>query len=124
MRSTGPDQASRGSATITMLAGIGVLALITVVALAVGLASQTRHRAEAAADAAALAAATAAVEGAPAACDRGRELAERNGGELIRCVMTDGISDVTVSVSPPGLLARFGVATARARAGPASAASR
>jgi secretion/DNA translocation related TadE-like protein len=112
-----------GSATIVMLTGIGVVAMATALALAIGVATQTRHRAGAAADAAALAAAAAALDGGSQACARGGELAERDGAQLVSCVVANGIADVTVSVKPPGLLASFGPTTARARAGPASAAS-
>jgi secretion/DNA translocation related TadE-like protein len=112
----------RGSATITTLAGIGVVAFATAVALAVGVLTQVRHRADAAADAAALAAAASAIQGAPDACERGRELANRNGAQLIRCTVVNGIADVTVTMRAPSVLAAFGRATARARAGPAGAA--
>jgi secretion/DNA translocation related TadE-like protein len=114
--------AERGSATVLTLAGFGLVVALTVVVLAVGVASQVRHRAGAAADAAALAAAASALDGGSAACARGADLAALNGARLVSCVVGDGIADVTVSVEPPGMLAVFGLAKARARAGPASAA--
>jgi secretion/DNA translocation related TadE-like protein len=116
------EAATRGSATIVMMTGIGVVAMATALALAMGLATQTRHRAGAAADAAALAAASSAIDGPLVACARALELAARNGALLVGCLVVDGIADVTVAVEPPRLLAAFGPTTARARAGPASAA--
>jgi secretion/DNA translocation related TadE-like protein len=112
---------SRGNATVTMLIVIGLVAAATAVALAVAVATQTRHRAVAAADAAALATAVDVLHGATSACAHGSELAARNGGHLVSCVVADAIADVTVQVTPPGVLAAFGPVTARARAGPASA---
>ena len=119
----GDLDAAEGSATILMLTGIGLVAVVTAVVLAVGVATQVRHRAGAAADAAALAAASSALQGGSAACARGGELAARNGAKLVSCELTDGIADVTVSIDAPGPLAMFGSVTARARAGPASAAA-
>jgi secretion/DNA translocation related TadE-like protein len=104
-----------------MLAGIGLVFALTGVVMLVSVADQVRHRADAAADAAALAAAAAALDGDSAACDRGADLAQLNGAQLVSCSIADGISDVTVSVVPPGVLSQFGPVKARARAGPASA---
>jgi secretion/DNA translocation related TadE-like protein len=118
-----PASSTRGSATVLMLAAIGMVLALTAVVFAVSVAEQVRHRAGAAADAAALAAAASALDGDSAACDRGADLATRNGAKVVSCSIADGISDVTVSITPPGLLAGFGPVTARARAGPASAAS-
>jgi secretion/DNA translocation related TadE-like protein len=112
---------TEGNATVVMLTAICLVALATGLALAIGIATQTRHRAVAAADAAALAAAADAVDGAPSACAQGIELAARNGARLISCVVADAIAEVTVQMSAPGVLARFGPVVARARAGPASA---
>jgi secretion/DNA translocation related TadE-like protein len=112
---------SRGSATVAMMAAIGLIAVATMVALALGFATATRHQAVAAADAAALAAAAAAIDGPASACARGRDLASRNGGQLVGCIVVDAIADVKIEVRPPGVLAVFGPVVARARAGPASA---
>jgi secretion/DNA translocation related TadE-like protein len=112
---------SSGYGTVVMMTVICLVAVATVVALAVGVATQTRHRAIAAADAAALAAAANTLDGPATACARGSELATRNGGQLVSCVVVDAIAEVTVKVTPPGVLARFGPVVARARAGPASA---
>ncbi|HEX3705497.1 MAG TPA: Rv3654c family TadE-like protein [Mycobacteriales bacterium] len=111
---------SRGNATVAMLTVIGLVAMATAVALAVAVAIQTRHRAVAAADAAALAVAADALAGPSSACTRGSELAARNGARLVSCVIADAIAEVTVQVSPPGVLAGFGPVVERARAGPAS----
>ena len=108
-------------ATIAMPTVIGLVAAVTAVALAVGVATETRHRAQGAADAAALAAASDAIGGPAAACELGRRLAERNDGRLVSCVVRDAIADVTVQITPPGVLAAFGPVVARARAGPAIA---
>lgn len=116
------DDASRGSATVLMLAGMGVVLAFTGVVLMISVAEQVRHRAGYAADAAALAAAASALDGDSAACGRGADLAALNGAKLVSCSVRDGISDVTVSVEPPGVLAQFGLVQARARAGPVSAA--
>ncbi|HVU60280.1 MAG TPA: Rv3654c family TadE-like protein [Mycobacteriales bacterium] len=116
--------ATRGSATVLMLAGIGLVLVLTGVVVMVGVADQVRHRAGAAADAAALAAAASALDGENAACDRGADLAARNGATLVSCSITDGISDVTVAMTAPGVLAGLGPVRARARAGPASVANR
>jgi secretion/DNA translocation related TadE-like protein len=104
-----------------MLAGICLVFALTGVVMIVSVADQVRHRAGSAADAAALAAAAAALDGDSAACDRGADLAKLNGAQLVSCSVTDGISDVTVSVLPPGVLSQFGPLKARARAGPVSA---
>jgi secretion/DNA translocation related TadE-like protein len=115
------DDGARGSATVLMLAGMGLVFALTGVVMLVSVADQVRHRAGSAADAAALAAAASALDGDSAACDRGADLAKLDGAQLVSCSITDGISDVTVCVVPPGVLSQFGPVKARARAGPISA---
>ncbi|HVX70117.1 MAG TPA: Rv3654c family TadE-like protein [Mycobacteriales bacterium] len=112
--------ASEGNATITMLAGIGVVLVALVVAVALVFGTEVRHRAEAAADAAALAAAADVLAGEAAACDRARDLAAANGAQLRTCSVADSISDLTVVIPLPGALRPLGPVTARARAGPVS----
>lgn len=112
--------ASEGSATITMLAAIGVVVIATGVALALCLGTEIRHRAQAAADAAALAAAADAIAGDAGACERARQLAGANGAQLRTCSVVDSISDLSVSIELPGVLRPLGPVIARARAGPAS----
>jgi len=108
----------RGSATVV---GLGaVLALLTVfaIALQLGAAVITRHRAEAAADLAALAAAAHAVGGEPAACASAGRVTDRMAVRMVSCELRGWDAIVRVEAAPPGLLARFGVARATARAGP------
>ena len=113
----------RGSATVV---GIGaVLALLAVFALALQLGSAmiTRHRVEAAADLAALAAAAHAVSGTPQACGRARRVAENMAVRLTACEVRGWEVSVRAEAAPPGFLARFGMARATARAGPADTGS-
>lgn len=119
---TGRD-ASEGSATIAMLAGIGVVVAATCVAVALGIGTELRHRAQGAADAAALAAASDAIAGEAGACERARQLAVANGAQVERCAVADSIADLTVSMQLPGVLRPLGPVRARARAGPASVAA-
>lgn len=104
-----------------MLAGIGVVVAATAVAMSLGIVTELRHRAQAAADAAALAAAADALAGEADACDRAAELAGANGAQVRACSVVDSIADLTVAVELPGALRPLGPVTARARAGPASA---
>lgn len=95
-----------------------ILALVAVVVW-IGAAAVTRHRAEAAADLGALAAAAYALDGSAAACDRAWRVADRMGVRLSRCALDGWDAVVEVTATPPGLIARFGTVSARARAGPA-----
>ncbi len=113
-------EASEGSATIAMLAGIGVVVAATGVAIAYGVGTEFRHRAQGAADAAALASAADVLAGPEGACERARQLAAANGARLERCAVAHSIADVTVSIELPGALRSLGPVRARARAGPAS----
>ncbi|HVS67194.1 MAG TPA: Rv3654c family TadE-like protein [Mycobacteriales bacterium] len=113
-------EASEGSATVAMLAGIVFVVAATAVALALGLGLDVRHRAQGAADAAALAAAADSLAGSAGACERAREIAAANGARLRSCSVVDAIADLTVSIELPGVLRAIGPVMARARAGPAS----
>jgi secretion/DNA translocation related TadE-like protein len=110
-----------GFATVWVVTAMALVAAAAAVALCYGAAIVQRHRAGAAADAVALVVALRAIDGQPAACRAGALLGRLDGGDVERCEVQGPISDVTVSVRLPGVLARLGSATARARAGPASA---
>jgi secretion/DNA translocation related TadE-like protein len=109
----------RGSATLWMLALIGLIWSVATMAMAVGGARAARHRAYAAADLAALAAASHFAEGAGSACELAGRIARGSGGRLRQCVFHGRISDVVVVSEVQGVpaLGRL-TATARARAGP------
>lgn len=109
----------RGAATIWIIAVIAALLLFASGILAVGAAAVTRHRATGAADLAALAAADYAPDGEQAACGWARWVTDRMRVQLISCQLDGWDALVRTSADPPGPLARFGAATARARAGPA-----
>lgn len=115
-------RSGRGEQGSTTVVGLGaVLAVLAVfaVALQLGAAMITRHRAEAAADLAALAAASHAVSGAVDACATARRVTDRMAAGMVSCELRGWEVDVRVEAAPPGLLARFGTARATARAGPA-----
>lgn len=119
-----PD-GERGSGTVLALGLVGVVLLLGVALAGLGQAQTARTQAQAAADLAALAGASAVRVGEDG-CVPARDVADRNGGTLDAC--TDegrGVVAVTTHVDVP-VLARLtgagdGRATARARAGPASA---
>lgn len=115
----GADEGDRGSATIWTAAVIAALLLFATGILAVGSATVTRHRAAGAADLAALAAADYAPDGEQAACGWARWVADRMRVQLTSCQLDGWDALVQTSADPPGPLARFGAATAHARAGPA-----
>ena len=110
--------ADRGSATVWAAGAVAVVLVIAVAGLHLGGVLLARHRAESAADLAALAAAGRSVAGVQVACARARGLAERMTVELVSCRLEGWDALVEVRVRPGGLLAGFGSATARARAGP------
>ena len=110
-----------GSATVV---GIGaVLAVLAAFAIAVqlGAAVITRHRTEAAADLAALAAAAHAADATSDACATARRVTDAMSVRLVSCELRGWEANVRVEGTPPGVLTRFGVARATARAGPAGA---
>ncbi|MFL6141871.1 MAG: Rv3654c family TadE-like protein [Labedaea sp.] len=113
-----PAHRERGSATIVAVTGIAVIMLVIGSVVAIGSATVTRRRAEAAADLAALAAATSAVSGTERACARARWVAQRMRAELTSCRLSGWDALVEILVQPPDLLLGLGSATARARAGP------
>lgn len=118
-RGAGEEFGDRGSGTLWMLAMIGVIWFVAVVAMAVGGVRVARHRAYAAADLAALGAAAHAADGAGRACGLAARIARGSGGRMSRCRLHGRLADVWVSSKVPLAphLPRLTV-TARARAGP------
>ncbi len=118
----------RGSGTVLVAALLVVVAGLASAVAALGHAVLARHRAEAAADLAALAAAGVLAEpfgGSPESsvvsspCRRADAVAIANGARLQRCdPVGDGSVTVQVTVPVAGVLARWGPASATARAGP------
>jgi len=117
------DEGERGSATVVGVAAVLALLAVFGIALQLGAAVITRHRAEAAADLAALAAASKAVSGTPAACAAAHRVADHMAARITSCELHGWEASVRVEATPAGALARFGTARATARAGPAVAGS-
>lgn len=112
------DWSDRGSASVWLVSVLGVLLAIVVAAVHLGGVVVARHQAESAADLAALAGAGRVVAGERAACERAAEIIERMRVHLGSCRVHGWDVLVEVSARPPGPMGRFGVAKARARAGP------
>ncbi len=108
----------RGAATVWTAGAVAALLAVTTLVVWLGAAAATRHRAAGAADLAALAAAGAAVEGERVACGKARWVTDRMGVVLHVCRLNGADALVEVVAQPPGVLAGFGPAEARARAGP------
>ncbi|PFG35164.1 Rv3654c family TadE-like protein [Sanguibacter antarcticus] len=108
-----------GAGTVLL---VGVVAALVLLAAFVGVLGGTvsaRGAAQGAADLAALSAAGADMSGVQEPCSLADEVARRNGGTVAECLAEgDGIYTVAVTVGAP--VGR--TASARARAGPASAA--
>jgi secretion/DNA translocation related TadE-like protein len=88
----------RGAATIW---GLGLMAVLLVVALSVtvvGTVRVARHKAQNAADLSALAAAREAITAPDTACRSAAWIAIANGAELVECGIEEGVADVRVSV--------------------------
>lgn len=121
MNGEGAARREAGSATVLMLAVLGVGLVMLTVVLALGGAVLARHRAQAGADLAALAAAGRAwVTGAPD-CAVAARVAEADGGRLAACQgLGSGVVEVRVEVRARlGIRgALTGTAEGRARAGP------
>lgn len=111
----------RGDAGV---AGILLLSLAVVLALVAGLTASlsavavARQRAASVADMAALAAASVALAGPAVACARAGKLALDSGATVSDCRLVGEVADVVAQVRPAGPLGRWGVASARSRAGP------
>jgi secretion/DNA translocation related TadE-like protein len=118
-------RSERGSASLYVVALVGVTWLAGVAALLVGQALTARHQAAAAADLAALAAADHVLDGPAEACRHAESVAAANGAALGRCTIEGEAADVSVIL----LLRAFGPlrgllpVSARARAGPADGTS-
>jgi secretion/DNA translocation related TadE-like protein len=104
----------RGSATVSAVAAMTVLAFVFAVLLTMTQVVAVRHRAGGAADLAALAAADHWSEGRAAACATARRVVEAQEARIVRCAVLGQISDVIAA-------ADFGPFSpeSRARAGPA-----
>ena len=107
-----------GSATVWTAGAIAALLAVTTLVVWLGAAAATRHQAASAADLAALAAAGHVVEGEQVACGKARWVTARMSVVLHSCRLDGANVAVTVLAPPPGVLAGFGPAEARARAGP------
>jgi secretion/DNA translocation related TadE-like protein len=105
-----------GGATVLVVAVVALAAALAVAIALVSGAVVARHRAAAAADLAALAAASTL---ASSPCAAAARVAAANGAHVESCRpdATDQAVEVSVSVRPPGVLGRVGLAVARARAG-------
>lgn len=111
----------RGAAAVLVLACAGVLVLLSLTAGAVAAVAVARQRAASVADLAALAAADRALDGERAACERAGVVAALSGATVISCRLDGDVAETAVQVRPAGRLGQLGVATGRARAGPAAA---
>jgi secretion/DNA translocation related TadE-like protein len=112
------DPADGGAATVWTAGAIAALLTVTTLVVWLGAAAATRHRATGAADLAALAAAGAVVDGERVACGKARWVTDRMSVVLHSCRLNGAEARVEVVAQPPGVLAGFSPAEARARAGP------
>ncbi|MGV9210821.1 Rv3654c family TadE-like protein [Micromonospora sp. RB23] len=129
-RTGGPDiqrdldgraNVERGGATVLLLALGLVFVLVGTFGAAVAATGMAAQRAAVAADLGALAGATRALDGAAAACASAADIAQRNAGRMVDCVVDglDVLVTVEVAFTPiPGLTR---VAASTARAGPVRA---
>ena len=119
LRGWQPRTRERGSATIMVVAALGVLLTVGIGGLALVSAVVASHRAHAAADLAALSGAAVLVrgDGPAAACIRADAVARANGATPVSCrAGSDQSIELMVSVRAGSM--SVGTATARARAGP------
>jgi secretion/DNA translocation related TadE-like protein len=107
-----------GSATVWLITAMALVVGVSGAAGSVGVVTVERHRADTAADAAALAAAGRVIAGQGSACAAAAAIARADGAALTRCGLDGAGAQVEVRVDLPGVLARFGQAVGRARAGP------
>ncbi len=108
-----------GVVTVMAVGLLGVVLVVTMVAVAVATLVGARHRAETAADLGALAGAVALRDGSDA-CGAAARVAAVNDGALASCVVADRTIEITVSVTTGNLLGRTWKLTGEARAGPAA----
>ncbi|MCX5068769.1 flp pilus-assembly TadE/G-like family protein [Micromonospora lupini] len=112
-----PD-AQRGGATLLLLALGLVFVLVGTFGAAVAAAGMAAQRAAVAADLGALAGAARALDGDSVACASAADIAQRNAGRLVDCLL-DGLDVlVTVEVAFTPLPGLTRVAASTARAGP------
>lgn len=104
--------------TIAAAGPLVVLVGLAGVAVRLGAVEVACHRASASADLAALAGARHRLEGQGSACAAASEVVRAQGAELEGCELDGQAVTVQAGVRPPGPVGRFGVAQARARAGP------
>lgn len=117
-----PVGGDRGVASVWTAVAVAVLMVVVGTVFWLGAAAVVRHRAANTADLAALAAAAYADRGAGVACAKARWVIERMGAEPRGCRLEGLDAFVRVALVPEGFLGRFGVARARARAGPVDTA--
>lgn len=117
--STVDYRSDRGSASVWLAGALGALLTVVVALVHLGGIAVARHQAESAADLAALAGAGRVVAGEQAACELAGWTTERMRVRLDSCRVRGWDVLVEVSARLSGPMGRFGVATARARAGPA-----
>jgi secretion/DNA translocation related TadE-like protein len=108
---------------VLVLTAAFVLLSVGLVLTSLAAVGVARHRAASVADLSALAAAASAHQGSGAACEAAEDVAVRSAARLLECSVVGDVADVVAGVRPPGRLGELGEATARARAGPASAAA-
>jgi secretion/DNA translocation related TadE-like protein len=118
IRAGGGNVREEGVATVLVAICVATLVIVTGTAVQLGAVLLARHRAEAAADLAALAAAALVLGGTELPCAAAERYARANGAELVSCTLDsfDVRIQVSVRVRAGPLV---GVATGRARAGPA-----
>ncbi|MFT4298760.1 MAG: flp pilus-assembly TadE/G-like family protein [Aeromicrobium sp.] len=91
---------SDGAVSVLAVAVALVLVMATVALIEVGAAVRGKHAAAAAADLAALAASR-AVEAGEDGCAAAREVARRNGAEVVTCRLDAAVATVTAEVRAP-----------------------
>lgn len=107
----------RGSATVHAVTMLGALSLAGLLLAFVGGVLVAQRGVEAAADLAALAGASDLQDGGDG-CAAAREVARRNGAEVVACRAADSELRVTVRAETAALLGRSLTVSGQARAGP------
>lgn len=118
---SGRHGSAEGFVTLAVTGLVVVLAAVTVLLAGIGTVALARHRAATAADLGALAAATRAVRGEDEACAAAGAVVRAHGAVLSSCRLQGWDAHVVATVRPAGQLGRWGLARARARAGPGAA---
>ena len=115
----GRTDGDAGSGTVLVLTAACVLILVGTVLSSLAAVGVARHRAGSVADLSALAAASSLHLGRGPSCAAAQDIADRSSAQLLECRVIGGVVEVVAAVRPAGRLGGLGVATARARAGPA-----